>query len=152
MEVEHMTVRKFAVLCCFVSLSLAPCFAHHLAVVVEKSNAVDSLTPGQLAAIFRAEMPTWQNGKPITIVLHRDSTSELQTLQHLNKMSADDLKAHIAAHSDSILLVDSDADLLRAVQSNPGAIGMVEVRSVTDQVKVLKIGGKLPGEAGYLPH
>ncbi len=147
-----MPMRRFAALSGFLLLCFAPCFAHHLAVVVEKSNPVDSLTPAQLAQIFRAELPTWQHGKAVTIVLHRDSTAELQTLKHLNRMSADELKAHIAAHSDSIVLVDSDADLLREVQSNPGAIGMVEVRSVTDQVKVVKIGGKLPGEAGYLPH
>jgi len=38
------------------------------------------------------------------------------------------------------------------VQTVPGAIGLVDVRSINDKVKVLKVDGKLPLENGYLPH
>jgi len=34
----------------------------------------------------------------------------------------------------------------------PGAIGLVNVRSVNDRVNVVRVNGKLPLEAGYLPH
>jgi hypothetical protein len=32
------------------------------------------------------------------------------------------------------------------------AIGFVEERSITDRMDVVKVDGKLPMEAGYLPH
>jgi hypothetical protein len=48
--------------------------------------------------------------------------------------------------------VDSDADVLRIVESTPGALGLVEEHSIDDQVNVLKVDGKLPLESGYLPH
>jgi ABC-type phosphate transport system substrate-binding protein len=85
-------------------------------------------------------------------VLHRDSAGETETLQRLIKMTPAELKALIAAHSDSIQLVDSDADVLKIVQSTPGAVGFVDVRSVDNTINVVRVDGKLPMESGYLPH
>ena len=99
----------------------SPCFAHHLAVIVNKDNSVDQLTSAHLAKMFRSE-------------------------------DAAELKAHIAAHKDSIHIVSNDDDLLKEVEANAGAIAFVDVRSINDHVKVVKIDGKLPLEAGYLPH
>jgi ABC-type phosphate transport system substrate-binding protein len=70
----------------------------------------------------------------------------------LNKMTADELKALITAHKDSIVMADSDADVLKIVQSTPGAIGFVDVRSVDNTINVVRVDGKLPMESGYLPH
>jgi ABC-type phosphate transport system substrate-binding protein len=67
-------------------------------------------------------------------------------------MSPSELKTLIAAHKDSIQLVDTDADVLRIVQSTPGAIGLVELRSVDNTINVVRVDGKLPMESGYLPH
>jgi hypothetical protein len=67
-------------------------------------------------------------------------------------MTADELKALIASHKDSIVMADSDADVLKIVQSNPGAIGFVDVRSVDNTINVVRVDGKLPMESGYLPH
>ena len=129
-----------------------PCFAHHLAVIVNKNNAVDSVTSSHLSDIFRYEVNKWPSGNPILLVLHSNLSTESQTLQHLNKMSAAELKAHIAAHKDSIHIVNTDEDLLKEVEDNPGAIALVDVRSINDHVKVVKVDGKLPMESGYLPH
>jgi hypothetical protein len=67
-------------------------------------------------------------------------------------MTGDELKALVAAHKDSIVMADSDADVLKIVQSNPGAIGLVDVRSVDNTINVVRVDGKLPMESGYLPH
>jgi hypothetical protein len=56
------------------------------------------------------------------------------------------------AHKDSILFVDTDADVLKAVQTEPGAIGLIEVHSIDNSISVVKVDGKLPMESGYLPH
>jgi hypothetical protein len=74
------------------------------------------------------------------------------TLQHLNKMSAAQLQAWTTEHRDSLKFVDSEQDVLAIVESTPGAVGLVDVRSVNDHVKIVHVDGKLPMEDGYLPH
>jgi len=136
----------------FVLLAIAPCFAHHMAVVVNKDNNVAEVAPAHLAKLFRLEDRKWADGKDVVVVLHKDSAGEAATLERLSKMSAGEFKAFIASHKGAFALVDSDDDLLRFVQETPGAVGLVDVRSINDQVNVLRVGGKLPMEDGYLPH
>jgi ABC-type phosphate transport system substrate-binding protein len=136
----------------FFCVSLTPCFAHHSAVVVNRDNAVDNVTSARLSKIFLGEIKKWPDGKNITLVLHKESASETETLAHLNKMSAAEWKAFVAAHRDSIVFVDSDADVLKQVQFEPGAIGLIEAHSIDNTVTVIRVDGKLPMEFGYLPH
>jgi hypothetical protein len=67
-------------------------------------------------------------------------------------MTAAEWSALIAAHKDEIQMADSDAEVLKIVQSTPGAVGLVDVRSVDNSITVVRVGGKLPMESGYLPH
>jgi ABC-type phosphate transport system substrate-binding protein len=142
------------ILCLFVSvtLSLTPCFAHHMAVVVNKDNKVQNVTSAHLSKIFKGEVKKWPDGRSVVLVLHNSSPDELTTLKHLNKMTEAEVKSLLALHKDSIQSVGSDADVIDAVASTPGAIGFVEERSITDRVSVVKVDGKLPMESGYLPH
>ena len=107
-----MKFRRVATLLGFLLTVLTPCFAHHLAVVVNKDNNVDNVTAAHLAKIVRAEVKNWPDGKSIILVLHRDSAGETETLQHLNKMSAAEWKGLIAAHKDSIQVADSGRESL----------------------------------------
>jgi ABC-type phosphate transport system substrate-binding protein len=113
---------------------------------------VENVTAAHLARILRAEIRKWPDGKNLVLVLHKDSPGETETLQHLNKLSAAEWQTVLATHKDSIVLVDTDADVLKAVQSEPGAIGMVEVHSVDGSIRVVQVDGKRPMESGYLPH
>jgi ABC-type phosphate transport system substrate-binding protein len=139
-------------LCAWVTLSLTPCFAHHMAVVVNKDNIVQNFTSAHLVKIFRGEVRKWPDGRNVVLVLHSSSPGEMATLEHLNKMTEAEVKALLAAHKDSIRTVGTDADVIDAVASTPGAIGFVEEHSITDRVGVVKVDGKLPMESGYLPH
>ncbi len=136
----------------FALLLATPCFAHHMAVVVSNENSVGNMTSVQLGKVFHAETKKWSDGKFIVLVFHRASAGEMITLQHLNKMSAAQLQAWTTEHRDSLKLVDSDQDVLSVVESTPGAVGLVDVRSVTDRVKIVRVDGKVPMEDGYLPH
>jgi len=136
----------------FLLAFLTPCFAHHTAVVVNKDNAIENVTSAHLAKIIRGEIKKWPDGKNIVLVLHKDSAGESETLERLNKMSAAEWKSFVAAHKDSIVLVDTDADVLKAVQAEPGAMGLIEVHSVDNSINVVHVDGKLPMEFGYLPH
>jgi ABC-type phosphate transport system substrate-binding protein len=147
-----MKLQRPAVLLTFLLTFLTPCFAHHMAVVVNKENNVSTVSAAHLSRIFRSEIKKWPDGKSVILVLHKDSAGETETLEHLNKMSDSEWKALIAAHKDSIVMADSDADLLKIVQSTPGAIGLIDVRSVDNTINVVRVGGKLPMESGYLPH
>ena len=136
----------------FFCAALAPCFAHHTAVVVNKENGVDNLTSAHLSKIVRGEIKQWPNGKSIVLVLHKDSAGEREALEHLNKMSTGEWNTFVLSHRDTIVFVDTDADVLREVQSEPGAIGLIEVHSIDNSVNVIHVDGKLPMERGYLPH
>ena len=145
-------MKRSIVLLSFAALLTTPCFAHHMAVVVSKENTVDNVSSAQLGKVFRAETRKWTDGKFIVLVFHRASAGEAITLQHLNKMSATQLQAWTIEHRDSLKLVDSDQEVLSVVESTPGAVGLVDVRSVNDRVKIVRVDGKLPMEDGYLPH
>lgn len=147
-----MRLKWIATVLVFLFASLTPCFAHHMAVVVNKENATDNVTAVHLAKIFRSDVKKWSDGKNIVLVLHASSAGESETLERLIKVNAAEWKTLVAAHKDSIAIEDSDADVLKRVQSTPGAIGVVDVRSVDSTIKVVRVDGKLPMESGYLPH
>jgi phosphate transport system substrate-binding protein len=147
-----MRFQRVAVLLAFLLMFLTPCFAHHMAVVVNKDNNVGNITAVHLTKIFRSEVKKWADGKDVILVLHKNSAGETETLERLAKISAVELKALIAAHKDFIVIADSDAEVLKIVQSTPGAVGFVDVRSVDNTINVVRVDGKLPMESGYLPH
>jgi len=136
----------------FLAACLTPCFAHHTAVVVNKENATVNVTSAHLEKIIRGEVKKWPDGRSIVLVLHKDSVGEAETLERLNHMSPAEWKAFVTAHQESIVFVDTDADVLRTVQAEPGAIGLIEAHSIDNTVNVVHVDGKLPMEYGYLPH
>ncbi len=147
-----MRIRSTVYVLAFLGACLTPCFAHHTAVVVNKGNAVENISSAHLARIVRREIKKWPDGKNIVLVLHKDSAGEAETLQRLNKMSSEEWKNFVAVHQDSVRFVGSDADVLKAVQADPGALGLIEVHSIDNTVNVVHVDGKLPMEFGYLPH
>jgi len=146
-----MRLQRLVVLSVFLLTFLTPCFAHHMAVVVDKDNNVGNVTAVHLARILRSEVKRWPDGKAVILVLHKESAGETETLERLAKINAAELKTLMAGHKE-IVLVDSDADVLKIVQSTPGAIGFVELHSVDNTINVVRVDGKLPMESGYLPH
>jgi ABC-type phosphate transport system substrate-binding protein len=147
-----MKIRSAIYAFTFLCASLTPCFAHHTAVIVNKDNAVGNLTSAHLTKIIRGEVKKWSDGKNVILVLHKDSAGEREALEHLNKMSAGEWTAFVMAHKDSIIFVNTDADVIKAVQTEPGALGLIEVHSIDNSVSVIRVDGKLPMESGYLPH
>lgn len=147
-----MKLRSALYTVAFFCASLTSSFAHHTAIIVNKDNAVDNVSSAHLGKIIRGEIKKWPDGKTITLVLHKDSVGEREALEHLNKMSASEWNAFLSSHKESIVFVDTDADVLKEVQSEPGAMGLIEVHSIDNSVNVIHVDGKLPMEFGYLPH
>ncbi len=127
------------------------CSAKQLAVVVEKGNATSALTSVNLTKILKAQTRAWPDGSAITVVIRESGSPEMQIVRdRLYKLSSDELKALIISHKGFIVVASSDEDLLHIVETTRGALGLVDVYSITHGVKVLKIDDLLPLEAGYL--
>jgi ABC-type phosphate transport system substrate-binding protein len=125
--------------------------AKQFAVVVDKANTVATLSAADLAKIFKGDNRKWPDGKIITVVMRDVSEPEMQTvLQKVCNMQPGDYRSLMAAHRLVFVTVSSEEALLKAVESTPGAVGLLDVYSITSHVNVLKIDGKLPLDQGYL--
>ena len=125
--------------------------AKQLAIVSDKGNTTSNLTAAELAKIFTAHSRNWPDGKPITVVMRDPSSADMQlVLRKLLNMTPEQAHAFVLAHRDAIMVADSDDAVLRFVSTSPGAIGLVDLYSLTQDVNVLKIDGRLPVEQGYL--
>ena len=125
--------------------------AKQLAVVTDTANPTTNISAADLQKIFNLHTHAWADGKPVIIVMRDPSAAEMQLLLHrVLNMSTDQARAFIQAHKGTIVVADSDDAVIRFVSSNRGAIGVIDLYSLTKGVNVLKIDSKLPVEQGYL--
>jgi hypothetical protein len=128
------------------------CQARDLAVVINKSNSTSSMSAADLQKLLKAVAASWPDGKKVQIFITDPGSAENRSiLQRLYEMAPAEIK-NLQPHKVDIQIVGSDEIVLTMVTQNPGALGLVNVYSITSQVKVLKIDGKLPLEQGYLLH
>jgi ABC-type phosphate transport system substrate-binding protein len=124
--------------------------AKQFAIVADKANATSNLTATELVKIFNAHSHSWPDGKTVKIVMRDPSSADMQlVLRKLLNMTPEQAHAFVVAHHDVIMIADSDDAVLRFVSTSPGAIGVVDLYSLTQDVNVVKIDGKLPVEQGY---
>ena|ERR1700722_8719247 len=125
--------------------------AKQLALVADKANPATNLRASELAGIFNAHQRTWQDGKPITLVMRDPSLDEAQLiLRRILNLTSDQARALIQSHPGVVVVADSDEAILHIVSNTRGAIGVIDLYSLTNDVNVLKIDGKLPLEPGYI--
>lgn len=145
--------------CIFIMIGASLAAARDIALVTNKSNAVGTLTVTELVKLCKAQTTHWPNGRPVTFVMRSPSAPEMKIiLEKVYGMSENELNSLIVTSNHgrpahpAILVATSDDELLNKVASTPGAIGVVDVYSINSSVAVVKIGGKLPLEPGYLLH
>ena len=125
--------------------------AKQLAVVADTENSTANLTTADLIKIFNGHTRAWPDGRQVTVVMRDPASTDMQlVLRKLFNMSPDQVRALAQAHPGMIVVADSDDAILRFVSSNRGSIGVIDLYSLTKDVKVLKIDDKLPVEQGYL--
>jgi hypothetical protein len=151
--------QRFLRIAIFVLISAALASARDLALVSNKANGVNAITVADLLKVCKAQSNRWPDGKPVTFVMRPPSTPEMRlVLEKIYGMSETEVSGlivtsnHGRPNHPAILLVTSDEELVNKVASLPGAIGVVDVYSINSSVEVVKIGGKLPLEPGYLLH
>lgn len=144
-------LRRFCALIVVMVSLCAVCEAKHMAVVVNKTNPQAEITAADLVKVFKFDSHKWPDGRSVTVVLLEPSMPGMQTaLEKLYHMQPDELKALLASHHAGVVVVSSEEELLKSVESIPGAVGLVDVFSINSRVNVLKVDGKLPLEQGYL--
>jgi ABC-type phosphate transport system substrate-binding protein len=143
----------------FVIVAASLAAARDIAVVSNKSNALGAITVADLVKVCKAQTNRWPDGKPVTFVMRSPSSPEMKmVLEKVYGMSESELNSliitsnHARTNHPAILVATSDEELVNTVASTPGAVGVVDVYSINSSVAVVKIGGKLPLEPGYLLH
>lgn len=137
--------------------TLAQC--KDLALISNKSNEVGAITLPELVKVCKGQSSHWPDGKPVSFITRDPAAPEMKLLlEKVYGMSKDEAKAtivsanHSRANHAAIVVVESDEAVVKKVESLPGAVGLVDVYSISGGVTVLKVGGKLPLEPGYALH
>jgi ABC-type phosphate transport system substrate-binding protein len=150
-----MSMRNRLIALCVIILTVASvAFGTDFAVVVNPSNPVRQMTLADLSKIFKARTASWPGGKNITIVLRETDTPATKfIMEKVLGASGDDGKALLndpaRKNSVPVVFAQSDEEILKIVEGNAGAIGVIDVYNITGGVKVVKIDDKQPFDPGY---
>jgi len=129
--------------------------AHDIALVTSKNSQVRVMPAADLARIIKTTHK-WSGGHELIVVLTDPSSLEMRIVaQKLLSLTRDEFKNLIDATNKTKMtfwVVSSDDEVLKIVQSNTSAIGLVNVYSINSNVEVLRIDDKLPLESGYVLH
>jgi len=130
--------------------------AEPLAIVVNKANPLNEVSLSDLRKIYRGQRGRWSNGKRVTIVMRDPGAPERDALlRSLYGLGEEDyrrgfLQAIFSGEAnDAPKMLATPNGVLRFVFNVPGAIGYVRASEVDDSVKMLRVDGRLPGDAGY---
>jgi hypothetical protein len=125
----------------------------NLAVVISAGSKLSDVPLADLIKLCKGIQKAWPDGKNFTLVIKNPESSEMRVaVQKLFGDPSGDPKAAIAKLNESrvtVKIAGSDEDLLRVVDSTPGAVGILDVYSINSSVKVLRVDGKLPFDVGY---
>lgn len=156
---EGVFLRRALMVIGLVAASASLATARDLALISNKTNGVTELSLPDLVKVCKAQTSRWPDGKPVMLIMRAPANPEMKTFLEkvygLPEGQVKDLIAtanHGRTNHPAIMIVDSDEDLVDKVASIPGALGVVDVYAINSSVSVLKVGGKLPLEPGYLLH
>src|SRR5260370_26909969 len=147
---------QLALVVCLFFCSAAPVFAalKNWAVVTSAASKLRDVPMADLAKLCKGTQKQWPDGKHFTLVIHDPDSADMRyAIEKLFGVEGLDVKPLLAKLNETrkvVVIVDSDEELFRAVGAIPGAVGLVDVYSINSGVKVLRVGGKLPFDAGYL--
>jgi len=138
---------------------ITPAAAKDVALISNRSNGLVTLTLADVVKVCKGQMGHWPDGKPVTLIMRQPGSADLKIVEEkvyaLTSTEVQELIGnanHARSDRPAIIVGTSDEDIIRKVESMPGAVGLVDVYSITGAVKVVKIGGKLPLESGYPLH
>jgi hypothetical protein len=126
-----------------------------LAVIVNKSNPVNDLPLAELRRILLGEKTSWKGTKKIALLLPTVGSPERQTTLRLVAMDESSYKNHwteMSGGDAGPVAAPASAMAVNLVAETEDAIAVVPLGDVKGSVKILRIDGSLPGDAGYPIH
>lgn len=126
-----------------------------LAIIVNKSNPIDSITIDELRKIFAGGMKNWDELKgrdsPIQVV-NRESGSGTRELfvEAVMRLVLKDKTEKIIPMSLKSVVNNSNAEVKETVKLIPSSIGYVSVGFADETVKVLKVNSIAPTDKNIL--
>jgi len=150
-----MRTRLLGVVSFLLLIIVSATFATDFAVIVNPANPARVITLADLGKIFKGKTATWSNGRNVTIVLREPSTPSMKfILEKVMGVDAEQGKTILAdlghKSSSAVVFLASDEEIVKTVETNPTAIGVVDVYSINGGVKVIKIDEKQPFDPGYV--
>ena len=146
--------KRLLMTCLMVMAATGGVYATDFAVVVNPANTTREMTLADLGKIFKAKTVAWPGGKGITLVLRDPGTPGGRFI--LEKVMGGTAEEDKTALSDAsrkstvpVVVAQSDDEILKIVEGNPGAIGVIDVYNITGGVKVVKIDRNQPFDPGY---
>jgi len=137
----------------------AQCSTGGLVVVVNKANTTESLSVAQLRKLILGDVRTWPDKKPV-VLISRDAASDVFkcVLLSIVRMSDAEYRRYIVGAEFrggeplATRMVSSGAGAAKVIASSAGSLAVVqtsELPGIAAGVRVVKVGGKAPGETGY---
>jgi hypothetical protein len=138
-----------------VCVRVAAAQAEDVAVVVNDHNPVAKMSRAELRKIFAGEERSWPAGIPIKVFVRAPGTLERGALLKLLGMTEGEYKQYWTLQvfrgevqaEPSIL--PSNGMQREALVAYPGGVALVNLQDVKAGMKVLRVEGRMPGEAGY---
>jgi hypothetical protein len=141
-----------AVLALGSGLDVTPALAQ-IAVIVSRTNPINDLTLADLEALYLGQRTSFSNGAPAVLGEYRPARrSFYRSVLHLSESA-------VSRHWIGIVFSEGQATPPRAfrdaeaanrfVLSTPGAICFIDLEAMTDDVKVVTVGGLGPRDPAY---
>jgi hypothetical protein len=126
-----------------------------VAVVVNNTNPVTNITTPDLRKLFTGDKRSWAGGVAVRLFVRAPGAYERAVLLKLLGMSESEYKAYWTARvfrgeaqAEPVALF-SNAMQKEALTIFPGAIALIDFQDVKPGMRVVKVDGHSPGEAGY---
>ena len=128
-----------------------------IAVVVHQDVSVENLTRAELRRVLLGDREFWPSGVRVTLLIRAPIARERDAVvKQVCDMTEAQFRQHWIAKvfraetPSGPKFVYSREMAIDQVSRTPGAVALVETPLSDARVKVLKINGKLPGQAGYV--
>jgi hypothetical protein len=127
-----------------------------IAVVVNPRNSVESISLAELRNIFLGTQAFWKDGTPVVAIVRAPSARErdvmLRRLVHMTEAQYQQYWRKQRQSPKNLrepMPVLSNGMQAQMVLRDGGAIALLPISDIHSGVKVLKVGGHLPGSAAY---
>ena len=127
-----------------------------IALVAHPDTPVSNLTLAEVRKVFLGERQYWTANVPVVLLIRapvaRERDVVLKTIYQMTEQQFKQYwiaKIFRAESASAPKLVYSNNMASELVTAMPGAIAFIDSRQVRQGAKVIRVDGRLPGEAGY---